>query len=157
VLHGVDPPLEPEEVKMSDAHYSRYQQAAATAKERGLVVCAPAPNELFVDIDDAESLALFERNFPKLEELGLFSKVLKTESPSGKPGRWHVVVWLNRDVESTFERIALQALLGSDRVREVLSWQRATRGDPVPTLFFERPSDSSPEPSAPVEDGALAF
>ncbi len=35
----------------------------------------------------------------------------------------------------------LQALLGSDRLHEALSWQAATRGVPHVTVFFEKPSE----------------
>ena len=36
------------------------------------------------------------------------------------------------------ERIALQAVLGSDRMREFLSLYRHLNGDTDPTLFFEK-------------------
>lgn len=36
------------------------------------------------------------------------------------------------------EKLFLQAVLGSDPVRELLSWGRARNGCPYPTLFFEK-------------------
>ena len=57
-------------------------------------------------------------------------------SPSGRPGRHHVVVTMPRPV-SPMERIALQAILGSDPIREMLSWFRIERGIEEPTIFFE--------------------
>jgi hypothetical protein len=119
--------------------YSRFQQAQATAKERGLVVVSPGENELFVDIDDAESLAVFDRLIPKIVEMIPGTTWVTRPSPSGEPNH-HVVVTLGRNLDDVFERVLLQAILGSDRMREVLSWQRATRGDPLPTL--SRPSSS---------------
>ena len=119
------------------SEYSRYEAAVKSAEGKGCVVVAPGPRELFLDIDDAQSLAVFDRNVERLREV-LPMTWSKRPSPSGADGRYHIVVTLERDLVGVQERILLQALLGSDLTREVLSYQRAVRGDDVPTLFFER-------------------
>ena len=116
--------------------YSRYEVAAEQAKAKGCKVVVPKSNELFVDIDCEEDLERSRKYLVHIQRMEKCSYRI-TESPSGRPGRYHVVVTLERDVEP-MERILLQALLGSDRVREVLSWQRLRRGEKLPTLFFEK-------------------
>jgi hypothetical protein len=119
--------------------YSRFQAAQEAAKKKGLVVVEPKPDQLFIDIDDECSDAVFDRTIGKVQELIPGTTWSRAPSPSGALGRFHIVVTLGRPVADAFERILLQALMGSDRIREVLSWQRATRGDARPTLFFEKP------------------
>jgi hypothetical protein len=41
---------------------------------------------------------------------------------------------------TSIERVALQAMLGSDSIREMLSWLRLRRGIDTPTIFFENAS-----------------
>src|SRR5690242_13112282 len=87
------------------------------AKELGLAVRYPAPNELFVDIDSEEQLRAFDGLFAifcehcdELENLSdLKPTCVRTPSPSGKPGRYHIVVTLPVDVPTQKERIIWQA------------------------------------------------
>lgn len=111
--------------------------AASAAASKGCIIVLPAKNELFIDIDDGASLALFYDNVWKLGDL--VSGFRRAPSPSGKIGREHITVTLSRDVRDAFERILLQTLLGSDRVHEALSWWSASHGIDNPTVFFERP------------------
>jgi hypothetical protein len=55
-------------------------------------------------------------------------------SKSGLPHR-HVVVASPRNMLSPAKRIALQAILGSDPLREMLSMFRYLNGDPYPSLL----------------------
>ena len=120
---------------MSD--WTEEMTKAATAK--GLVVVRPKANELFLDIDDAESLATFHKGVGFLGTL--VHGFTRKPSPSGAPDRLHVTVTLGRDVKDQFERIALQALLGSDRLHEMLCWEAATRGVLDVCVFFEKPQE----------------
>jgi hypothetical protein len=115
----------------------RQEEAKRAADEKGLVIVRPESNELFVDIDDEVDLAAFHASREILGDL--VESFRLTRSPSGRPGRYHARVRLTRDIEDDFERIALQAILGSDRKREVLSWVRAARGEADATIFFETP------------------
>ena len=111
--------------------------AFARAKKEGWTVVLPQPNELFVDIDDE---AGFERFMEFQEILGQNWGVVgvrDTQSKSGNPNRKHIVVTLGCDVDP-ITRIALQACLGSDRKREILSLVNIKSGDTNPTLFFEK-------------------
>lgn len=111
--------------------------AIAGAAASGEVVLFPAVNELFIDIDSEEAMHLFTVNITKVDE---YVGVLDTEvvpSRSGPVERSHITVRLEREV-TDMERILLQAVLGSDLRRELLSYCRITMDDPHPTLFLEK-------------------
>lgn len=115
------------------------QVAARRAKacaERGCHIVEPAADQLQVDIDSHHALGVFHCNVRALGDLVVSHSM--TPSPSRKAGRYHVTVRLKRPVKDAFERIALQALLGSDLAREMVSWKEATLGLSAPTVFFEK-------------------
>ncbi len=109
------------------------------AEARGCYVVDPQPNELFIDIDREEDFEYFKKNVNWLKDIVECWHI--TPSPSGKPGHYHIVVTLKRAVRDAFERIGLQAILGSDRLREVLSWRNALNNSGRPTCFFEKETD----------------
>lgn len=111
--------------------------AVECAAALGRVIVYPKPNELFLDIDDGDSMKLFLDRYPILGDL--VEEYDERPSPSGKPYRFHITVTLSRPVKDDFERIMLQTLLGSDRFHEILSWKAASLGIEQPTLFFELP------------------
>ena len=102
----------------------------------------PKPSELFVDIDDQASLDRFDRALATLKT-GIFlpkiTIVHNSPSPSGRPNRFHIVIDIGRPIVSEIERIALQAILGSDPVREALSWMHLQQGTTNVSRFFEKP------------------
>jgi|SRR6185312_8516346 len=120
---------------LATSGYDRLEKAESDAEKKGRVVVKPRARELFLDIDSAEAWEFFLERVAKLREHVPLTYVVRP-SPSGKPGRQHVVVTLERAV-SPIERIALQAVLGSDLMRELLSYIRYARNDEAPTLFFE--------------------
>lgn len=105
-------------------------------EERGLVIRRPADNELLVDIDTAEQLAVFHIAKARLGPLVIDHDMWP--SPSGRPGRYHASVRLSRQLRDDQERILLQAVLGSDLMRELLSFMRLDAGVDDATVFFER-------------------
>jgi hypothetical protein len=114
------------------------------ADERNLDIKYPAPNELFIDIDNARDFARFKVLVEMLGRTETVRSWVDTPSASGGQHR-HVVVTLGRNVLSAFERIAFQAMLGSDLKREILSYERwNATGDPCPTVFFEPKPGSKP-------------
>lgn len=108
--------------------------AAAVAK--GCKVVHPQANELQLDFDTHAQLGLFEANRHLFS--ALIADVKRTASPSQKAGRFHVTVTLVRPVRDVYERIMLQALMGSDTTREALSWYEAQAGVAEPCRLFER-------------------
>ena len=114
--------------------YNTSQFAYDRAEREGLIVITPTPNQLFIDLDSAESGRIFTDQLGVLYDL--VTGVRMTPSMSGLPHQ-HAVVTLNRDVTEP-ERIAMQASLGSDRRCEILRFMRYLNNDPQPTLFLER-------------------
>lgn len=113
-------------------------RALEVAAELGLGVTYPASNELYIDLDTNADKARFDRVFAVFKRFFPVDHVYETPSRSKAEGR-HIRILLSRTLADSFERVALQAMLGSDGVREVLAYARILGGDPVPTMFFEKP------------------
>lgn len=126
------------------------------AEVNGHVVVLPAPDELFIDIDNDAAELLFHKHLPKVEQFVGVRTWNFSPSKSGEPERKHITVTLSKQV-SPLERILLQAVLGSDLRRELLSYCRWSINDPNPTLFFEKgqkqlPAAPEPQLLSPVMD-----
>ena len=107
-------------------------------RECGYRVCFPADNELQLDIDSEEQYAVWKKAESIIARNAVFTaEVEEAPSSSGLPNR-HIRIRLPFDV-TPWQRIALQAALGSDPVRELLSCVRMLKGDVHPTLLVERP------------------
>lgn len=102
----------------------------------------PAPaNVLQLDIDSSTDLVHFHKCLPWLScicaEHGFAIRHLtETRSRSGR--HWHVEITLGKRLK-LIERIALQAILGSDRMRELCNWERWLCRSTHPILLIEAP------------------
>lgn len=137
LFDDLDDDSEKLEVYLEDPNERRKDWIKRKERE-GYRVDFPGENELFIDIDSArqwsifkDQLKVFERNF------GSVISYKVTPSKSGPPNR-HIRVILPFQVNE-LQRIAFQAVLGSDPVRELLSIARDRQGDEHPTLFLEQP------------------
>jgi hypothetical protein len=128
-------------------------QAEEKAAAKGLECILPKPSELFVDIDDQASADRFQRAFDTLKGNNRYELrvVRSTPSQSGDPYRSHIVIDLGRPVINEVERVALQAILGSDPVREALSWMHLQQGTTNVSRFFEKP-----QPAQAVDEDPFA-
>lgn len=111
----------------------------ARVESEGFRVVLPADNELQIDIDNGLHYATFLRNLESLARNMEDADEWLIEmhpSKSGPPRR-HITIQLPGTV-TPWQRIALQAALGSDPMRELLSSIRLMRGDVHPTLFVEK-------------------
>ncbi len=129
----------------------------ARAADRGHVCVYPQKNELFLDIDSFDGLGHL---YAALEQNSYIKSIvadapLVASSPSKKAGRFHVRIRLAKTVDK-FERITLQALLGSDLSRELLSYQEAQAGCNSPTVFFEKAPGVAFASAVPSPDDAFA-
>lgn len=127
---------------MADKDYVNEEREDFIARmlEEGKKVVFPAANELFIDIDSADQLAAFQHLFGILKnqacELQWGADIVYDKpSSSGVPNR-HIIISMDHDM-TDLERIAWQAALGSDPVRELLSLIRHLRGSTNPTMFVE--------------------
>jgi len=112
------------------------EDAILWAAENGLRVVFPQENQLLVDIDSPADRNIFDQNRDVVEEA--YGIADESSAPSRSGGRKeHIIVTLERAI-TPLERIALQAVLGSDRRREAHSLRRLLAGEERPTLFFEK-------------------
>lgn len=137
------------ETKVSEFIAPNSQRAIEQAKQEKLEVVFPKKNQLQLDIDNDAAYAVYEAHYDIVDGYWGISYTDEQPSRSGKPGKKHITVTLSREVTNK-ERIALQAFLGSDLKREVLSFVQEEEGDPHPTLFLEKPAQKLLE--APKDD-----
>jgi hypothetical protein len=113
------------------------KRAIKEAADSGLIVVFPKDNELQLDIDNDEAFALYD----SVRDIIHHHYTVKNEeihtSRSGGEKR-HITITLGRNIDN-MERIALQACLGSDRKRELLSIIQEINNDEHPSLFLEVP------------------
>jgi len=107
------------------------------AQALGLNVVYPADDELLLDIDSNADAEWLVQMLDVLRENDESVEVEKTTT--SKSGNLHVYIKMDRKL-SSIERVALQACLGSDRKRELLSVLRIWYTDRAPTVLFEKPS-----------------
>lgn len=109
-----------------------FDEAMAQAIADGFEVIRGTPSTLLLDLDTDAAWAQFERVLPTVEKtvgtLGL------RQWPS-KSGNRHVQLKLVGDLPALL-RIALQAALGSDGVREALALKRLENGIAEPSSLF---------------------
>lgn len=130
--------LEQHEIEYDPTGMPNSENAITRAQAEDLLIVYPRPNQLFVDLDNEHSFLLFKKQFDLFVKfIDADAEFSEAPSKSGLPKR-HVTVWLSCEVTEE-KRILFQALLGSDRVRELLGYVQESNGDPHPTLFLEKP------------------
>ena len=107
------------------------------AEEQDLEIVYPKINELQLDIDNQEAYDYFHQNKWILEKWFGIRAITERVSKSGGDKR-HITVELGTALTTT-TRILLQAVMGSDRKRELLSYiMYAKGGEKKPTLLLEK-------------------
>ena len=110
-----------------------YQEAISKAQEDGFVVVQGSPTFLLLDLDDPASEQQYNRVLPLLQQN---LAAIEYERWASKSGKLHILVQLSLPLPIT-TRIALQAVLGSDSVREMLSILAVSQGVEEPSLLFK--------------------
>lgn len=130
--------------EIRDASFSK-------AREEGLDIVIPSSRELQLDLDmpleDKNNHVrgaipvsrIIRRNSPRASKsldrfLGMRA-IPKWEAWRSKSGNCHVVLTLLSEL-SPLERVALQAMFGSDPMREMLNFSRITCGTDDPIALF---------------------
>jgi hypothetical protein len=126
-----------------------------TAAAAGLRAVVAQPNQLLIDIDTLES----EYKYNTM--LGMVASFFPLEVTSDLPSKSggdhrHITLTLGHSI-SNVERVLLQAILGSDPKRELLSYVRLLRGIEPATMFFEKPDEASdlPKQTLPTDPSFL--
>jgi hypothetical protein len=105
----------------------------AFAAAHDMDIFFPEPRQLFMDIDTVQQFETFTKNSEILMHKG---KVEWKEYPSKTADgiHKHIVVETATEWDAS-SRILMQACLGSDPTRELLSYMRLLEKDPHPTML----------------------
>lgn len=106
----------------------------AKAGEYGpITVWRSSPKLLLCDLDSDDAVGQFEEVLPILNSV---YGVVKVEAWTSRGGHQHRVVTLKQSVPIEV-RLGLQAMLGSDGVKEALSLKRVREGQKEPIILFK--------------------
>jgi hypothetical protein len=109
----------------------------AKAASMNLQVVTPKSDELFIDIDTEEDFKFFCLNVLTLQKHWPMVSFVWNPSKSGGEKK-HITVMMPWPM-TELERVCLQACLGSDRKRELLSFISLNHEPSCkPTCFFEK-------------------
>ncbi len=111
------------------------ENAVDKAKRLGLLLVEPKPDELFVDIDSRRAMDEF------LNRLSRFISVYKgttVQYTTSVGGNWHAYVTVPGWSFTMDQRVAMQAALGSDPLREMIAMKHHHEGYAYPSVFFEK-------------------
>lgn len=111
------------------------EAAALGAESRGYTVYRGDPRTLLLDLDDKRAQDQYARILPIMFELYGAREAERWET---SPGKIHVVVKLDGP-HRAHVRCGMQAILGSDQVKEALSLRRLKNGILEPSLLFRPP------------------
>jgi hypothetical protein len=112
------------------------EYAREKARKLDLDILYSTDRTLLLDLDGEEAFNTFQRQVYLLAQLDIVDfdpdgyKVMRSKS-----GNYHVIVTLDEDLPIE-QRITLQALLGSDLKRELLSLAGWRTGQENPVLLF---------------------
>src|SRR5689334_6803495 len=119
----------------STDHYGK-KDLEKFAKAKGLVMVYPTDHELQIDIESQADYEVFKKHFAVLLEQSW--KIDIQDAPSrNKPEGRHITLRVLNKKFTQLERLLLQAVLGSDRMRELLCYFDKENGNGDTTFFFE--------------------
>lgn len=127
-LAFIDQDLADIEVKKNCSEYGGYKDNYEKVEARlaaGEVAIYAKPQLLLLDFDSPDELADYEKRRDRLGETLLLGDEEIFPSPSGRG--FHVYLKLHQPREIP-ERLLMQAALGSDPLKEVLSFKKYERG-----------------------------
>lgn len=124
---------------MTPYHGISYQAALQYADENNLKIVIPQENQLQLDYDDTlEIPKIFDTTMQIFKQLYDVKDITVTKAISKSGNGLHVTIEVKGASFDNMERIAWQAVFGSDPKREALSILRISSGNDRPTLFYER-------------------
>lgn len=116
---------------------TKMQWGLRRAKKLGWKIVEPKPNELQLDLDGSRAVRRYGMQFSILRKAGLTKGWREKLLPSKKSGHVHVVITIPKAVNN-LERVALQAILGSDIKREAFNYSRVKKHNKYPIVLFKR-------------------
>lgn len=117
-----------------------HQKQLQKAREQGFEIVEGKPDKLLIDLDSWEDKLKFDSMFNMFSKHYNIEGIKRWPSKSGK-GEHVVIKTANRF--NSLERIALQAILGSDIKREMFNFVKAEKfGVREPSVLFKPPASS---------------
>ncbi len=110
------------------------QIAIAAAKAGGFEVTFSDEKTLLIDIDSEQQYETFQNRLSRLDEMTDY-EMNKYVSVSGLPHR-HVIISTVQGF-NIMERLFLQLFLGSDPIREFISYLRVLEDDANPSMLVK--------------------
>lgn len=111
------------------------ETARAKAERYGCDILYSTPRTLLLDIDSEDALERYYTALHMLADNGVY--IVESDNIFiSRSGKRHIVVTLKDRDYSLIERIMLQALLGSDINRELLTYIGSLHGQENPCLLF---------------------
>lgn len=117
--------------------HTEMQWGLARARRSGWKIVEPAPNQLQLDLDGARAIRKYGMQWSILYRAGLTKGWKEKLQPSKKNGHVHVVITMPKAVDN-LERVALQAVLGSDVKREAFNYCRVKKHNKYPIVLFRK-------------------
>jgi hypothetical protein len=111
----------------------KFAAVVAKAIAEGFTVVRSDDTHLLLDLDSPAALAQYQRVLPLIEEK--YGTAQQIQSWRSRGGNTHVYIELEKPLDLRL-RLMLQAALGSDGVKEVLSMVAVDNGVPEPSLLF---------------------
>lgn len=112
-----------------------FEEGCAEAEARGDTVLVADARELFIDLDSDEQRKQFDQMFERVRLE--YDCAVAERWPSKTPGHEHVIVRMKSRDFTVAERIALQSILGSDPLRDLLTLARLHSGIEQPIRLFK--------------------
>jgi hypothetical protein len=113
------------------------------ALSEGATIIRDTPTTLLLDLDSDGDLRRYKSALPRMQRNFRIVEKLRYESKT--PGHYHVVLKTS-SATTIYERIALQAMLGSDPIREAMLLVKIQNGvDPADAnVLFRFPEEVTP-------------
>ena len=128
----------PDLEKKTDDYCKEFETVIKEKQREGITVIRSNPYQLLIDLDNKESIEIFHEMFSRLQDIYPVKSCEYWKSKSKKNYHVYIQLGINLSIE---ERIALQTILGSDKLREFLSLMRVRYLKIAePSLLF-RPKD----------------
>lgn len=115
---------------------------AELAEDRDCVLVVADERTLLLDLDDDHACRVFDKNLPKVKDK--YSVESVERYPSRRARHEHAIVRLVDPIPDPVTRLLLQATLGSDATRELLSLYRVQRGHSTPSVLFRPKAKTAP-------------
>lgn len=110
------------------------EEVVQAAIEAGYTVYRSTPDILLLDLDSPTAEKIYLDHMPIVQVMYGAMEIERWKSKGGE--NLHVVVKLNVELEIV-TRLALQTMLGSDPLKELLSLKRVKEGQNEPCLLFK--------------------